>query len=428
MRFSRRHFSGKLLKLAGGAAALPSLLKSADGLKDFSHIHHPDPHKAARDEDFWFRVQQAFTTSPNVIYLNNGNVSPQPRVVQEAAQRYVELSNEGPGYYMRRIVGKGKEMVRRKLADMAGCSPEEIALHRNATESLETVIFGLDLKKGDEIIMADQDYPAMRAAFQQREKREGIVIREVELPIDYTDDQEVIDLYTKAMSPRTRVVLITHMIHYTGQVLPVKAIAEIAQSKGIEVIVDAAHSFAHIDHKIADLHCDYYGVSLHKWLCAPFGTGMLYVKKEKIKKLWPLFGAGNNSREDDIRKFEHLGTYSSPNEMAIGHAIDFHQGIGIQRKEARLQYLKNYWAEKALELPGVSFNIPLEKSCGIAHVQFRDHDPLKVYSTLFSRYNIYTMRYQLEGKLDGIRVSPHIYTRPKDLDFFIAALKEILEA
>lgn len=425
MSLPRRSFLQQLSTGLGAISFLPSLMARGPAhlLEGYAHL---SPQQLAREEDFWYRIQQAYTASPNVINLNNGAVSPQPKVVQDAIRRYTELSNEGPGYYMWRIVGKGREAVRGKLAQMGGCDPEEIALHRNATESLETVIFGLKLSAGDEFIMADQDYPSMRSAVQQRAAREGIVIKEVTLPIDYQDDQEIIERYVAAMGPRTRAILLTHMIHYTGQILPVRPIAEAARSRGIDVIVDAAHSFAHLDFKIPDLGCDYLGVSLHKWLCAPFGTGMLYVRKEKIQDLWPLFGAGENHDVADIRKFEHTGTYSYPHEMAIGHAIDFHEGIGTARKQARLDYLKRYWAEQVVDLPGAAFNIPWDKTCGIAHLSIHQHDPAAIYNALFRDHNVYTMRYQLEGKLDGIRVSPHVYTRLADLDRLVAGLHQLM--
>ena len=237
-----------------------------------------------------------------------------------------------------------------KLADMAGCSPEEIAINRNTTEAMNTVIFGLNLKAGDEVIVAKQDYPNLLNAWKQREKRDGIKLVWLSFQFPMENEDEIVSMYENAITPKTKIIMLMHMINYVGQILPAKKIAQMAHRHGVEVMLDAAHTFAHIDYKIPDLECDYFGTSLHKWLCAPFGTGMLYIKKEKIKDIWALL-SDNQPDGDNIRKFESLGTRSFPIELSISHAIDFHQVIGIQRKEARLRYLKNYWVEKVNQNP-----------------------------------------------------------------------------
>jgi selenocysteine lyase/cysteine desulfurase len=380
------------------------------------------PAEAARNEDYWYTIQQAYTVSPNIINLNNGGVSPQPQVVQDAVERYNRMSNEGPSYYMWRILDAGRESLRMKLADLAGCDAEEVAINRNATEALGTVIFGLNLKKGDEVVLTKQDYPNMLQAWKQREMRDGIKLNFINLELLIENEDLIVQKFTEAFTPRTKVVMITHMINWTGQILPVKKIANIARSKGIEVLVDGAHTFAHLDYKISELDCDYYGTSLHKWLSAPIGSGMLYVRKDKIKVLWPLFPS-NNPQADDIRKFEVLGTRSFPIEQAIGQAVNFQNAIGNKRKEERLRYLKNYWAEKVVSLPKIILNTSLKPaySCALANFSVEGMTPAEIESTLFNKYKIHTSPIVWEN-IKGVRVAPHVYTPLKDLDRLVEAI------
>ncbi|MEI6816167.1 MAG: aminotransferase class V-fold PLP-dependent enzyme, partial [Bacteroidota bacterium] len=293
-------------------------------------------------------------------------------------------------------------------------------------EALETVIFGLDLKAGDEILTTNQDYPNMMNAWNQRVKRDGLKLTTISIPVPPKDLSEIVDAYRKAITPKTKIIHVSHVIFMTGQIMPVREIADMAHEKGIEVICDGAHSFAHLDYKISDLHCDYFGTSLHKWLCAPFGSGLLYVKKEKIEKLWPLLGAPKDFSTTDIRKFEHLGTRSFPIELAIGNSIDFHNGIGSKRKEERLRYLKNYWAEKVGRFPKVKFNTSLmdNQSCAICNFTIEGMEPAKIHEELFSKYKIYTTTIT-HDEFKGVRITPHVYTKIKDLDFFVSAVEKI---
>jgi selenocysteine lyase/cysteine desulfurase len=378
------------------------------------------------DEDFWSWVKESFTVSNTPINLNNGGVSPQPRVVQEMHEKYLSMCNEGPSYFMWRILDQGREPLRTKLAALAGCSPEEIAINRNTTEALNTVISGLNLKPGDEVVLTKQDYPNMISAWKQREKREGIKLVWLNLELPMEDEDAIVKMFASAFTSRTKLVQITHMINWNGQILPAKAIARKAHEKGIEVLVDGAHTFAHLEYNIPDLECDYYGTSLHKWLCAPFGSGMLYVKKDKIKNLWPLMG-NEKPDSEDIRKFEaSLGTRSFASEMAISTAIDFHNTIGIKRKEARLRLLKNYWAEKVRDISGVKLHTSLkpEFSCGIALFSIDGMTAGEVESALLSKYKIHTSPTNWEN-IHGVRVAPSVYTSTRELDLLVYAIGEI---
>ena len=383
--------------------------------------------ETATDEDFWRYVQQAYTVSSNIINLNNGGVSPQPKVVQEAVERYNQLSNEAPSYYMWRILDMGREPLRMKLAELAGCSPEELAIDRNSSEALETVIFGLRLQAGDEVVLTKQDYPNMINAWKQRAMRDGIVLKWLNFEFPIEDKQQIVKAFSDAFTSKTKIVHITHMINWMGQILPAKEIAAEAHRRGIEVLVDAAHTFAHLDYKIPDLDCDYFGTSLHKWLCAPFGSGLLYVKKEKIKNLYPLF-AGDNPESDNIRKFENLGTRSFAIEQAIGQAVNFHQMIGSERKQQRLQFLKKYWTEKVLQFPKVSIGTSLksEYSCAIALLRVEGKEPGEVGSFLFDRYKIHTVPINWEN-IHGVRITPNVYTTLSDLDRLVQAIGDFIK-
>jgi selenocysteine lyase/cysteine desulfurase len=421
---NRRTFVKRMSALAGTLSLAPALQPLAARTLREAELLVADlsPSEAARNEDYWHTVAQGYTVSPNIINLNNGGVSPQPLVVQDALDRYNRLSNEAPSYYMWRILDTGRESLRMKLADLAGCDPEELAINRNATEALETVIFGLNLKKGDEVVLTKQDYPNMLQAWRQREMREGIKLNYVNLNLPVENDPEIVQKFVAAFTPRTKVVMITHMINWTGQILPVRKIADEAHKRGIEVLVDGAHTFAHLDYKIPDLGADYFGTSLHKWLSAPFGSGLLYVKRDKIRPLWPLL-PNAEPQTDDIRKFEVLGTRSFPIEQAIGQAINFHNAIGTKRKEERLRYLKNYWAEKVSELPRVRLNTSLkpEFSCALANFSIEGMEPAAIEATLFNTYKIHTVAIVWEN-IKGVRVTPHVYTSLKDLDRLVMAI------
>jgi selenocysteine lyase/cysteine desulfurase len=410
--------AGILASQASWARNLEQALQESEGIP---------PSDLAGDEAFWSYVQQSFTTSSAVINLNNGGVSPSPRIVQEAMKRYHDLSNEAPSYYMWRILDQGREPLRERLAAMAGVSAEEIALHRNASESLETVIFGLDLKPGDEVVLSKQDYPNMINAWKQREKREGIKLVWVNLELPSTDEEYLLQSYTEKFTARTRVVHVTHIINWNGQILPARRIADAAHQQGIEVLVDGAHSFAHFQFSLPELDCDYFGTSLHKWLCSSIGTGFLYVRKSKIPALYPLFGA-EDPQKDDIRKFEALGTRPFFIEQATGKAIDFFNMIGAQRKEERLFYLKQYWVEQVQNLPGVTMNTPMKKgfSCAIGNIAIEGKKPSELETFLFEKYKIHTVSIEWEN-IRGVRITPNIYTTTEDLDKLVRGIRAFVE-
>ena len=382
---------------------------------------------AAMQEDFWAEIRKAFPAYPDYINLENGYSSPQPAPTFEAFQRHQRDINNGLSFYMRRKRADDLVAVKSKLAALAGVPADEIAITRNTTESLGTVIHGLDLAPGDEAVMCNQDYGSMLDQFRQQGRRRGLKCVEIDVPLHPKDDAEIVDTYAKAITPRTKVMLVSHMINITGQILPVKKIADMAHARGVQVIVDAAHSFAHVNFTLPDLGGDYLGSSLHKWLCTPLGAGLLHVRKDRIRGLWPLMGDASLP-EDDIRKLEHLGTQPSWTLLGIADAIRFHDMIGGARKEARLRYLQHYWTDRVRSVAKIYLNTPGgDRACGIANVGITGMTPRALADALFDKYKVYTVAIDTVP-VKGVRVTPHLYTTTAELDVFVKALTELARA
>jgi isopenicillin-N epimerase len=388
------------------------------------------PEEVARDEDYWAEIRNAFTIDRNYINFNNGYVSPAPLPVQDAVKRYLDYSNMGPIQTMVNVLYPQIEQVRTNLARVAGCSPEEMAIVRNASEANEIVQYGIDLKPGDEVLTTDQDYPRMLMTFRQRERREGIKLVTVSFPVPVMSADDLYDRIAKAITPRTKLILICHITNRTGVIFPVKRIADLAHSKGIPLMVDGAHAFNHFPFKISDLNCDYYGCSLHKWTCAPIGTGFLYVRKERIPQTWSLMSS-NEKQVNDIRKFEEIGTHPAAEPNGISEALVFNENIGVARKAERLRYLRDRWANrlKANSKVAILHSESPELSCGIGFLGVKGADAGKLYEALYNKHNIVTARVEMPGQYDGLRVTPHIYSTLRDVDMFADAVeKELLTA
>jgi len=423
----RRNF----LSLAGKSLGLAAISSStvASMLRDVQAatraVAHLSPEQAAIDEDYWSTIQNAFSVTRGMINLNNGGVCPSPRIVTEALVRYIWQQEDATAYTMWQILEPQSETIRTGLAELFGCDREEIAITRGASEGLETLLLGLDLKSGDEVLTTTQDYPRMLTTIRQREQREGIKLNLIRIPIPPKNINEITSAFERAITPRTRLLQIAHQINLTGQITPVKAVCEMARGRGVETIVDGAHSFAQFYFKQPDLNCDYFATSLHKWLYAPKGTGLLYVRREKIAKVWPLFPA-DEKQKSDIRKFEEIGTHSAAPKLAIGEAMLFHQGIGGRRKEARLRYLSRYWMDKLKDIPKVRFNTSFEPAqmCAIANVQIEGVDPVKIGSYLFDKHRIFTTPIVHE-EFQGVRITPNVYTTLPELDRFCGVMATI---
>jgi len=426
--YSRKQFLNRL-GMAAGTAMLGSFLvpEKSSAIAGELKKHPGSPLETARDEDFWFEVQQAFTIDRSIMNLNNGGVSPAPEIVQEAMKDHLDFSNEAPAYTMWRVLEPQRESVRKQLAHLFKCDSEEVAVTRNASEGLQICQFGFDLQPGDEVLTTNQDYPRMINTFKQRERREGIRLQQFSIPVPAEDDEEIVRLFEENITPDTKLILMCHMINITGQILPVKKVVQMARSKGIPVIVDGAHAFAHFDFDHSDLDCDYYATSLHKWLLAPIGSGMLYVRKNKIKDLWPLMAAPD-TMDDDIRKFEEIGTHPAANFIAISEATVFHEGIGAARKEARLKYLTDYWVDQLIDHDRVRLHTSRDPNyaCGIANVQIDGVDSGELSSYLWREHRILVTPIKHE-EFEGIRVTPNVYTTLRELDQFAGVMQGVVE-
>jgi len=422
---TRRHF---VESLVAAGAAVPALTNDGlDRLRGLARrVSGRAPADVACDEDFWLQVQQAFTLDRTLINLNNGGVSPSPRVVQDAMRRYLDYSNTAPAYTMWQILEPEIEAVRHRLAASFGCDPEEMAITRNASEALETVQLGIPLARGDEVLTTTQDYPRMLTTWHQRERREGIVVREITFPVPPPSQDDLAERIERAITPKTKVIHVCHITNLTGQIFPIKQIVQRARARGIEVIVDGAHAYAHFPFTRDDLDCDYYGTSLHKWLLAPHGTGFLYVRKAKIATIWPLMAAPPEMN-GNIRKFEEIGTHPAANHNAIAEALTFHEGIGAERKAARLRYLFQRWAKRLEHLPRVRILTPYDpaQSCGLASMAIDGMDPNKLVTYLWDTHRIIVTPI-VHKEFSCVRVTPNVYTTVAEIDRFGDVMEDVL--
>jgi selenocysteine lyase/cysteine desulfurase len=384
------------------------------------------PQQLAEDETFWEGIRKGYRIKPDYINLENGYYCFLPQETLENFISHIREINYQASWYMRTKRFDDKRAMAAKLTKLAGCTEEELIITRNTTEALDMVIGGMHWQPGDEAVMAEQDYGAMLDMFRLTAKRYGVVNKIISVPNLPSSDEEIVNLYASAITPKTRLLMVCHIINITGHILPVKKICDMAHSKGVKVLVDGAHAFAHFKYTIPDLGCDYYGTSLHKWLSAPLGAGFLYVKKENIPGIWPLFGPGADKKDDDIYRLNHTGTHPVHTDLSIAGAIDFYLKIGAERKEARLRYLQHYWTDKVRELPHVIVNTPADpaRSCGIANAGIKGMKPADLADTLFKKYKIYTVAIAY-ANVHGCRITPNIYTTPKELDQLVKALTEL---
>lgn len=383
------------------------------------------PADLASDEDFWFDAQQAFMVDRSMINLNNGGVSPSPRIVHDSYKRHLDYANNATAWVLWQVQDLGVEPVRRRLAAHFGCDPEEMAITRNASESLENCLLGLDLKRGDEILTTNQDYPRMLTTLRQRVAREGVVLKTISVPTPSASLDEIAEAFERGITANTRLILMCHIMNITGQIYPVRRVVQAARQRGIPVVVDGAHAFAHLQFKRDDLDCDYYGVSLHKWLTAPVGTGLLYVRRERIKDLWPLMPAPDTLR-DNIRKFEEIGTHPTAPRLAIAEALTFFEGLGPARKEARLRFLRDRWAKRLMQDKRIKLltNLDPAMSCGIGLFQIEGIESMALTSYLWNKHRILTTQV-LHDEFHGVRVTPNVYTTLPEIDRFCEVVEQV---
>ena len=420
---SRRNF---IAGLAGAGVALPvfSERAAAQLFKAEMVAGSRTAAELASDESYWSEIQRAFDSDRTMINLNNGGISPTPSHVLEQMIRDLRFVNELPVEHNWRVLEPRMESTRRELAKEFGCDPEEMAITRNASEGLEIMILGIDLQRGDEVIVTNQNYGRMITTWQQRERREGIVLKQVSFPVPLLDPQVLLRNIEAAITPRTKVIELTHITNLTGQILPIRDVVRMARPRGIEVFVDGAHAFAHFPFKRDELDCDYYATSLHKWMHAPIGSGFLYVRKERIPKLWPMMGS-DVSRVANVRKYEEIGTHPQANFNAVSVAIAFHRGIGAERKIARLRYLRDRWA-KALQADSPRVRVLTElgpdRAGAICMFGVDGLDPVKLGSWMLANHRIVNTPI-VHPEFNGIRITPSIYTSIDEIDTFVDTVK-----
>lgn len=382
--------------------------------------------QSASNEDFWLQARLAFTVDRNLLNFNNGSVCPAPKIVQEAMERYWTVTNLSPSHYVDELLLPETEVIRTELAQEFGCDPEELALTRNTSEGLHAVILGLDLKPGDEVLTTTQDYPSMLSSLQQRSLREGIVVKQFAYPTPPPSAAELNRLFWQHATPKTKAILVSHMTFTTGQIFPVAELCREARRREIYSIVDGAHGFAHLVFKRNELDCDFYATSLHKWLTAPVGTGFLYVRRPLIPKVWPLWGVPPSMAEN-IRKFESVGTQPVAMRNAIADALAFHRGLGAERKQERLRYLRQRWERALKAVPRVilrNADHP-SQSCGIGALSIEGMAAPKITEVLQQKYRIHVRTRVIPGEFECIRVTPNIYASTQDVDRFVTAIAAI---
>ena len=406
-----------------GIAPIPVIGQIEKWMEKYENVL---PQTIAEDESFWEEVRKGYKIKTDYINLENGYYCFLPQETLEKYINHIRDINFQASHYMRTKRFDDKRAMAGKLAKLAGCSEEELIVTRNTTESLDMIIAGSNWQAGDEAVMAEQDYGAMLDMFKLVEKRHGVVNKIISIPNHPASDEEIVNLYANAITSKTKLLMVCHMINITGHILPVKKICDMAHSKGVKVLVDGAHAFAHLRFSIPDLGCDYYGTSLHKWLSVPIGAGFLYVKKENISGVWPLLACNADREAGDIYRLNHTGTHPVHTDLTIADAIDFYMKIGPERKEARLRYLQRYWSDKVRDLPHVILNTPKEinRSCGIANVGIKGMKPAELADTLLKKYKIYTVAIDY-ANVHGCRITPNIYTTPNELDQFVKALTEL---
>ncbi len=410
---------------SAGLLGLGSIVEPGSLARLIESVSEVPSAELAEDEDFWKHVRAEYLLNPDFINLENGYYCFLPRKTLESLIKHVREINYLGSYYMRTVQFENKKAMAARLAAVAGCSSDELIITRNTTESLDIIIGGIDWKQGDEAVMAEQDYPSMLNMFKQVAAKYGVVNKVVSVPNHPESDTEIINLYANAITEKTRLLMICHMINITGQILPVREICDMAHSKGVQVMVDGAHAMGHFRFTIPELNCDYYGSSLHKWMSVPLGSGILYVKKENIRKIWPLIASGE-SNPDSILRLNQIGTHPVHTDLTVSEAIDFYNMLGAERKESRLRYLQHYWTDKVRNMPHIILNTPADpkRSCAIANVGVKGIAPGELGDILYKKYKIYCAPIDGAG-VHGCRITPNVYTSPEELDVLVKALTEL---
>ena len=406
------------LKTFGTAIASPLFISSYNYSDPINNLtEYPD-----FDSEFWNKIRDHYDLKPDYINLESGYYNIIPKPILENFIKHVKMVNYEGSYYMRNNLIENKDKLTKRLGSVFGSNKDELCITRNTTESLDLIIGGFTWNKNDEAIYAKQDYGAMISMFEQISARYGVKNKIISIPNHPESDEEIVKLYESKITSKTKLIMVCHMINITGQILPIKKICEMAHSYGIDVMVDGAHCIGHFNFKISDFNCDYYGSSLHKWLATPLGAGLLHVKKDKISKIWPLLGDSNKNL-NDIKRLNHIGTHPVHTDLAINNSIDYLEWIGIKRKEKRLRYIKNYWANRLKNVKNIIINTPFQenRSCGIGNIGVKNLAPEKLAKILMEKYKIFTVAIDY-ANVKGCRISPNVFTNTFELDKFVDSM------
>ncbi len=414
------------LKTVAGATMMPSLMSQLENWNLI--LENKSAIEVAQNEEYWATIRSGYRLKPDYINLENGYYCMVPQETLEKYINHARYVNYQASYYMRTVQWKNKDRAAARLAKLIGADTDEVVITRNTTESLDTIIGGYHWKENDEAVYAQQDYGAMRIMFELQERRHGIKSKVVSVPNHPTSDDEIVKIYDSAITDRTKLLMVCHIINITGHILPIRKICDMAHARGVDVMVDGAHAIGHFNFNIKDLDCDYYGSSLHKWLSVPLGSGLLYVKKGKAEKIWPTF-AEWGKEDNDIKNLNHTGTHPVHTDLAVNDAIDYLNRIGLDRKEARMRYIQKYWSDQVRDVKNINVNTPKEahRSCGIANVGIEGIHPHDMAKRLMDDYNIWTVAIN-QPPVVGCRITPNVYTTLEELDVFVAALKEMAAA
>ena len=426
----RRDFMKQTAIATAGVLALTRQLRAAgDSLTDYLASQSDLSLKErTTSEPLWREVGKHFNPADEFINLEYGYFSPSTLDTLDDELTATRMINARAAHYFRRDMFDDVERVRSDLAALAGVTAEEVCLTRNTTESLNIIINGLDIAPGEEIVYANHDYGSMMQALQMKAARYGVVLKQVILPVHPVSDEEIVKIYEEAITPRTRLLHMTHMNNLSGQVIPIRKLCDMGHRHGIESAVDAAHTFAHLDYQIPDLNCAYFGASLHKWLCSPVGMGILYVRKDMVSNVWPLFGDVTKGKSD-IRKLEQIGTRPVQHILALTEAIRFQRLLGADLKEARLRYLARHWMDQVRDRERIALNTPADpaRHGALGNVGIEGVDSKELARFFIERHNIFTTPKSIKGLFTGVRVTPGIPTPVMHVERFLEALDDALQ-
>lgn len=404
---NRRQIIAATLAIASGSLGVPGRLQSR-----------------TRDdeEQFWSDIALEYDLDDRYTVLNGGGNNPLPRRVASALRRYQEMAASQPRPFNYEFINY-REEHRRRLARLLGCDSAEVALTRNTTEGLNIVARGLAFERGDRVLFSPFEEHYAYRAFEPLASRYGVELKVVDLPVAPSTEQ-VVSAFAAEMTPGSRLLVASHIVDSWGYVLPIDELAALAHRSGARLLVDGALSFGHIPVDVKQLGCDYFATSLHKWLNAPLGTGVLFVREDRIEDLWPLYGVRRNAI--DIRKFEEIGTRDGAVIAAIGQAIDFYELIGPERKAERLRFLLSRLIERLSGVQGVQVITEPDaaRRAGLARVVVDGWTGVDLTTALRERFAFYVYG-NFPGDLDGVYVSPNVFNSLQDIERFAAAVKEL---